>query len=400
MRNLRLAYAASHPIQYEVQLLRLLSRRPELEFKAFYYSHYGVGKFFEDEFQREISWDKDLLGGYEHEFLPTIFEANRTGHLYPLVTGAGNALDRYEPDAVWIRSYVRQGDWAVLSAAKKMDVPVLFRGESHLRSHSRSIAKRFFKSAVLPPLFNTIDAFLAIGTLNREYYKHYGVEGDKMFSVPYCVDNDYFRTYIKQAKMHRSEHRANLSIPNGAPVVLFLSKLTPRKRPRDLIEAFKQVLRQGVPRPRPRLVFVGDGPLREELLASVPNELEGLVHLVGYKNQKEICKFYDMADIFVLPSEHEPWGLVVNEAMNAELPVIATKDVGSAHDLIIHGENGFRYDVSDVSTLAKHIKYLINNPKVRRKMGIRSIDRIQDWDFSRAADGVVEAVDAVSHLKW
>ncbi len=395
MDQVRLAYAGSHPIQYEVELLRLLDKREDICFRAFYYSRYGLGEFYVPEFEEEISWGKDLLRGYNYEFLPTLFEPDRAGYLYPWVTKVTPYLRRYSPDAVWIRSYVRQGDWAVMIAANRLGIPILFRGESHLRSHKRSALKRSLKATVLPRLFDAIDAFLAIGTLNKTYYEHYGVEAERIYHVPYCVDNDYFQSCVDEAAERRGDLQESLGIRADTPVILFLSKLIPRKRPLDLLAAFREVNRRYAQRPSPVLVFVGAGPLRSQLEGTVGDEVRGLVHLVGFKSQKEVCKYYDLADVFVLPSQHEPWGLVVNEAMNAGLPIIATQEVGAAHDLVEEGENGFLYGRGDITALADRLLYLLENPRQRERMGKASRDRIEDWSFSEAERGIVEALGAV-----
>ena len=79
--------------------------------------------------------------------------------------------------------------------------------------------------------------YLAIGTLNREYYRQYGIPAEKIFSVPYAVDNAFFQAGAEGAAARREELRQELGLEMGRPVILYVSKLEPRKRPADLLGA-------------------------------------------------------------------------------------------------------------------------------------------------------------------
>src|SRR5439155_3721448 len=117
------------------------------------------------------------------------------------------------------------------------------------------------------------------------------------------------------------------------------------------------------------LVYVGDGPLRPQLETYTKKSGIQHVYFMGVKNQTELPQFYAMADIFVLPSGFEPWGLVVNEAMCFGLPVIVSDQVGAAGDLVHHGLNGFVYPAGQVSILAEYLRALVADPAKGQRMG-------------------------------
>jgi glycosyltransferase involved in cell wall biosynthesis len=110
-----------------------------------------------------------------------------------------------------------------------------------------------------------------------------------------------------------------------------------------------------------------------------------MVLFLGFRNQTELPAYYDLCDIFVLPSTFETWGLVVNEAMNAAKPVIVSDLVGAGIDLVKTGENGDIFHVRDVGGLAAKIRYWMSN-QARRDLGGRaSLDIIKKWSLDENA---------------
>src|SRR5262249_29888751 len=154
-----------------------------------------------------------------------------------------------------------------LRQAKKLGMKVLLRGESHDKSTDRSQVAAAVKRRILTRLFHRIDAFLAIGTANRDYYLGHGVPADKIFMMPYAVDNARFQAASSQAS--RLEVLSALGLQRDRPVILFASKLQARKRPGDLWEAYTRLSPDGVVEPSPQLIFVGEGEHRARLEAAV-----------------------------------------------------------------------------------------------------------------------------------
>src|SRR5690606_41996231 len=163
--------------------------------------------------------------------------------------------------------------------------------------------------------------------------------------------------------------RAELGLPPDRPVVLYASKLMARKRAGALLEAFPGLDGPAAQR-RPLLLFVGEGEMRPALEARVAAAGAGeAVRFLGFRNQGELPAFYDLADLFVLPSDREPWGLVVNEAMNAGTAVVASDQVAAAHDLVIEGETGAVFPVGRVEALREALQRLLGRPGETERMG-------------------------------
>jgi glycosyltransferase involved in cell wall biosynthesis len=266
---------------------------------------------------------------------------------------------------------------------------VLVRGESHdgLRR-----AEPRWRRAVQCALFRHVDAFLAIGSANRDFYLARGVAPDRIHMAPYSVDNDYFRDNIRAARTRRAALLSELRLSSSLPIVLFASKLQPRKRCGDLLCAY-EMIRERTPA---QIVVVGDGSERARLIEYARSRRLDEVRFVGFKNQSELAAYYDLCDIFVLPSEQEPWGLVVNEVMNAGKPIVVSDAVGAARDLVPQGHSGYVFPVADTAALARNLRILIEQPDLRRRMGDSARALVGDWGIEATAAGIRSAIHALS----
>ena len=384
----RLAHVVSHPIQYQAPLLRRLAQEPGLALKTFFLTDAGAQPFHDPGFNRVVQWDVPLLDGYDHQFiargltLPLKFnQPARCSWRRVFATGGF--------DAVWVNGYAHGPLLRAIAAAKWLGIKVLVRGESHdgLRRkepHWRRAAQR--------ALFRQVDAFLAIGSANRDFYLARGAAPERVHMAPYSVDNDYFRDRITAAASRRAALLTELQLSPSLPIVLFASKLQPRKRCGDLLRAYETIRAHT----RAQIVVVGDGSERADLTEYVRARHLDEVRFVGFKNQSELPAYYDLCDVFVLPSDVEPWGLVVNEVMNAGKPVVVSDAVGAARDLVPDGRSGRVFPVGDVAALATHLRALIAQPHLRRRLGANARALVARWGIDATVAGIRSALHALS----
>jgi glycosyltransferase involved in cell wall biosynthesis len=236
---------------------------------------------------------------------------------------------------------------------------------------------------------------LAIGSMNAEFYRAIGISAENIFRVPYAVDNLWFQQAQRFVCVHREKLRESLGLAPGRPVILYASKLSSRKRPFDLLAAYKLLSADGVSAPYPYLLYVGDGEMRESLHNAVKALPWDTIRILGFKNQSELPAFYDLCDVFVLPSLAEPWGLVINEVLNFSKPVVVSDQVGCARDLVRHGESGYIFQGADVQGLCKALKALCTSPQLRQRLGDRGFEIISRWGYDEDERGVLEAVRAL-----
>ncbi len=399
-RRVRLAYLVSHPIQYQAPLLRRIAEETDIDLTVFFGSDFSVRGYRDAGFGVGVKWDVPLLDGYKHEFLPRLRDRGNASFASPVNYGMVRRLrgEFGEPafDALWVHGYSTVNAMQGILAAKALGIPVLLRAESWLGDRERSDIKLALKKVFFAGLKQMVDAVLPIGTLNAEYWSTYFGDDIAQFTVPYAVDNDYFAQRAREAKDGRTALQAELGLDPAQPVILFAGKLQTRKHCDHLVEAYTRLSRTAGEEPHAYLVIVGDGEERAALERQAAATGLGSIRFCGFRNQSELPRFFDLATVFVLPSRHEPWGLIVNEVMNAGRAVIVSDDVGAAPDLIEDGVNGCIYPVGDVDALADALRRVLETPGNAAAMGQRAFECIQSWSFEEDLQGLRRALAYVA----
>jgi glycosyltransferase involved in cell wall biosynthesis len=395
-RRVRLAYLVSHPIQYQAPLLRRIAQEPDIDLTVFFGSDFSVRGYQDQGFGVDVKWDIPLLDGYKHVFLPRLRDGQdvtfATPMNYGIVSnlrgnGAGLAFD-----ALWVHGYATVNSLHAIVAAKSLGIPVLLRADMWLRDRPRNRLKLALKRLFMSSLKRMIDGVLTVGTLNSDYWQQYFGDGVPRFLLPYAVDNAYFSQRAREAQAGRASLQAELGLDPARPVILFASKLQTRKHCDHLIEAYTRLSPASGSDPNPYLIIVGDGEERAALERQAAATGFNSIRFCGFRNQSELPRFFDLATVFVLPARHEPWGLIVNEVMNAARPVIVSDDVGCAPDLIEDGVDGRIYPVGDVAALEQALRSVLDRPGVADAMGQRAFERIQQWSFSEDIQGLRHAL--------
>jgi glycosyltransferase involved in cell wall biosynthesis len=396
LRPFRVAYFLNHPIQYQSPMLRRIASAPWIDLTVYYFSDFTAHAYKDSGFGVSVAWDVPLLDGYKSEYLPYSGQQTTPMPQRPRSRGIFKRLHDGKFDAVWVHGYSYRNAMHVMLAAKLLGIPVLLRAEPWLGDRPRSKKTVAAKNLFFAALKRFVTAVLPIGTLNDEYWQHYFGGSIPRFLFPYCVDNQFFQQRSVEAAARRSELQSALGLDPTRPVILFASKLQARKHCGDLLEAYIK-MRDTVP-VRPYLLIIGDGEQRSELESRLRELREtgaGDVRMLGFRNQTELPRYFDLCDVFVLPSRHEPWGLVVNEAMNAGRAIIVTSEVGSARDLVRDGVNGFIVPVRDVDALAEALRKVTASKQTAAAMGAESLKTINRWSFEEDVTGLKNALQFV-----
>jgi glycosyltransferase involved in cell wall biosynthesis len=387
----RLAYFVSHPIQYQAPLLRRIAQERDIELEVCFFSDHSLRGYVDEGFGVKVEWDVPLLDGYRSRFLPHWRRAGRVpGFARPLNHGIFRTLEQGGFDAVWSHGYNTANSLRVIASASMLGIPLLLRAESTLHDRARRPSTLAAKQLFFAWLRPQVAAVLAIGEANARYWRHYLGEETPVFRMPYAVDNSFFQRRAAEAAPGREALRRQLGLAPGRPVLLFASKLTARKRCADLVAAHARL-----PEPRPYLLIVGDGEERTRLEAQASAGAGAAeVRFLGFRNQTELPQFFDLCDVFVLPSQHEPWGLVVNEAMNAARAVVVSDDVGCQRDLVAEDETGAVFPVGDADALVRAIARVLEGPATAARMGAAGLARIERYSFEQDVAGLRQALAA------
>jgi glycosyltransferase involved in cell wall biosynthesis len=381
-------------------LLRRIALEPDIDLTVLFGSNFSVRGYKDLGFGVEVAWDTPLLDGYRSEFLRPWRDTGQVSPTTPISRGVYRRLQQKDGspafDALWVHGYASINSLQAILAANALGIPVLLRAESWLADRVRSPWTLALKSAFFTLLSKGIAAVLPIGTVNAAYWTHYFGDSVPQFLMPYAVNNEYFAGLAKAAAPREQELRAELGLSPERPVILFASKLQQRKHADHLLEAYRNFIADQPPEARPYLVIVGDGEQRAQLeaLAHKPG-LED-VRFAGFRNQSELPRFFQLADVFVLPSRHEPWGLIVNEAMASGCPVIVSTDVGCHADLITDGTEGCVYPVGNIPALTEALRSVFSSPGSAASMGQSAQKRISTWTYEEDVRGLRRALAAVT----
>ena len=386
----RVLLLCEHPVQYNTILWSLQARHPKLDILVAYCNLRGAQAAMHPEFGVEVKWDVPLLEGYPWILIPPA-KARENGRGRPgffskellrLVLDGGF-------DAIYVGGYYFPEAWRVLLAAKRLGIPYILSTDVHaLESRrARNAFSRAIKKAIVGRIFRMAGAVSTGSTGATAYVQSLGVPADRIILGRNTVDNDWWAT--RAAAVDQAAIRRAWNIPADAPVALFCAKLQSWKRPGDLLEAFA---RANVP--ESHLVFAGDGPLRRELEQRAGSlGLVDRVHFLGFMNQSGLPAVYVASDLLVLPSDYEPFGLVVNEAMICGCPAVVSDRVGAKYDLIREGVTGSVFRCGEVDALAGTIRSLLSDRARRAKMGAAARERLKSWTPEMAVESFVETVE-------
>jgi glycosyltransferase involved in cell wall biosynthesis len=397
--KVRLAYLVTHPIQYQAPLLRRIAGEPGIDLTVFFCSDFSLRSYLDPDFGKFIAWDVPLTEGYPYKILPALGRHDRLSFWRPFNYGLARRLDQGNFEVLWVHGYNRWFHWLAIAWAKIRGLQVLVRDEATPLSASRHKLKRLAKGLFFFLLRNVVDGFLAIGSLNAQYYRSYGISPNRIFSVPYAVDNDFFGDQARAAAAHRELLRGELGLTPGRPVILFASKLSVIKGGADLLEAYIRMSPDQVREPTPYLLFVGEGDQRQILEARARALNWSSIKFLGFKNQTELPRYYDLCDVLVLPSVFEPWGLVINEVMNAGRAVVVSDQVGCGPDLVRPGENGEVFKAGDIAGLSLALNKVVSNQAKCRALGQRSLEIISKWGIEEDVAGLKQALAYVMENK-
>jgi glycosyltransferase involved in cell wall biosynthesis len=379
--RVRLAVVVSHPTQYYSPWFTWLAANTAVELRVFYLWDFGVKARHDRQFGATFTWDRDLLAGHEHEFVPNR-AANPGTHSFKGLDNPklGARLRAWRPDAVLLFGYNFRTH---LRLILRRPAPLIFRGDSHLIDRP---PPRGWKSWLLKRIFARFAAITYVGQANRDYFLAHGVPPEKLFFSPHCVDASHF-TATEATRAEAAALREQLGLA-GRRIVLFAGKFLPAKQPLELLAAFQALAPAGA-----ALVFVGGGEEQAALAAAAASRPDVAVRILPFANQTEMPARYLLADIFALPSRglYETWGLAINEAMHLGIPCLVSDRVGCQRDLVTDGVTGWVFRAEDPNQLREKLAQALAADLAAFKP--RVAERISHYDFAAASRGLTAALE-------
>jgi glycosyltransferase involved in cell wall biosynthesis len=388
----KVVYILSHPIQYFSPLLKEMSG--VLDVEVYYYSDISIKGGVDKGFGKKVIWDTPLLEGYKSTFLRNRRAGRGLNNKFLDVWNPGvwNLVRNTKAKVIIVNDWTYSSTWLLFFIARLTGKKVWVRADNPVSQEYKKSKKIIaLKKLVLQNfLFRfLIDKCLYCGKQSKAYFKFYGVPERSLVATPHAVHNDYFQATSVHDKSELNKIKAKYAIPPEKKVILFVGKYISEKRPLDLLEAFAKLSSTEY-----SLVMVGEGPMRLEIERRIAELKLQNVYLTGFINQLEIPLYYSIADVFVLSSGSETWGLAVNEAMNFAKPVIVSDACGCNEDLVVQGENGFVYETGNTEQLAGYLKKILEDDTFRAKAGQKSLEIIKSYSIGNIIRNIQTALNS------
>ena len=306
--------------------------------------------------------------------------------------GMMSILDRVNPHAVAINGYSYYDAWSALVWCKLHRRRAILMSDSKSDDAPRSAWKERLKQSIV----HQFDSALCAGKSSRKYLEQLGMQPEKIFEGLDAIDNDLFWRGAEHARQNPSSYHSLPGLDSPEPFFLAAARFIKRKNLDGLLQAYAQYRRRSATagqKSKPwRLVILGDGVERSTLEHLIDAEGINGVSLPGFFQIDELPAYYGLADVFIHPAHQDTWGLVVNEAMAAGLPVLTSKRAGCAPDLVDEGQNGFTFSPEDTNYLTDLMVLMSSGQVDLKAMGQASRDRISQWGPERFASGLLQAL--------
>lgn len=334
---------------------------------------------------RTYAWDRvEAAQGFERRTLFPDRDATQAS-----VADHEAAIDRAlagrRPAAIAIPGWSARYALALLRWARRHQVPTILMSESTASDEPRMPHKEAVKRQIL----RMYDAALVGGRPQADYLVRLGFPRGRIFDGYDAIDNAHFAEGAVKSRRADNHCRQARDLPRR--YFLTSGRFVPQKNLLLLLEAYVIYLQRAGDEPW-SLVLLGDGELRTEIeLRRSALGLEAHVVLPGFRQYDELPTWYGLASAFVHPATSEPWGLVVNEAMAAGLPVLVSRHCGCARDLVRDGLNGFAFDPRDPAGLAELMLNFAHGGTALDALGEASRMIIRDWDLDHFTDGLDQA---------
>jgi glycosyltransferase involved in cell wall biosynthesis len=376
-RELRVAVVSPEPTPYRAPLFDRVAARPELDLTVIYAARTVAERTWVVEPRHRAVF----LRGVN---VPGA--ARVLAHDYPVTPGIWSSLGAARPDCVIVSGWSTFAAQAAVVWCRLRRVPFLLLVESH-DARPRAGWRRALTAAVVPAIVGRSAGALVTGTLARRSLVARGALPGRVRVFANTIDVEEWGERADRLAARRPELRQALGLGPDDVAALCVARLSPEKGHQTLVRA---VAATGDA--RAVLVLAGDGPERARL-ERLARELGVRCLFAGDVPHDRVVEAYCAADLFVLLSERETWGVVVNEAAACGLPLVLSDRVGAAFDLLREGENGFIVPAGDVAATARALRRLVEDRDSRLAAGARSRELVRGWGYGPSVDNLVAAVE-------
>lgn len=289
-------------------------------------------------------------------------------------------------DFVLAYDSARKPTMRAMSACKRHKIPYFINIDGWI--YHKDLLRRAAKRLIRPHYYRTAAGFFCSGKAAANCARFYGAKEDRIFYHPFSslTEEDILNAPAGEAE--KKEQRKALGIEEKV-TVLTIGQFIPRKGFDILIRAWKGIDDAA------QLLIIGGGddrPMYEQMIAE--QQIKGIT-IIDFMPKAELFRYYKAADLFVLPTREDIWGLVINEAMAQGLPVISTDNCVAGLELIENGVNGYIVKTESVEELREKMLLLIGDPQTRAEMAKNNLKKIAPYTMENVAKSHIKAINQV-----
>jgi glycosyltransferase involved in cell wall biosynthesis len=329
--------------------------------------------------KEQITFDYHVLPGL-HKF---IWSREIPIHLN---WGLWRSLRRYKPDIVITSGYDALAYWEAFLYCKLFKKKyILWNGTTMLSTGKTAGPIGWMKRRIV----NGAERYVTYGTKAAEYLVRMGAPEKDIHVGVNTVDMDWFKNRVKEIRSNKGFQQERAGYPRM--MILYVGQLIRRKGLFQVLKAIQKLGDSDI-----GLLIVGSGPQEEELRRFCEDQRLENVYFEGFQQQDALPKYYALADVLVLPSFKEVWGLVVNEALASGLYVSCSNQAGAAYDLIKEGWNGALFDPRNVEELAMLVQQTkVRIEEIRARREAISEHACREFSIERSAKAFLDAIKEV-----
>lgn len=361
MRKIKVGLVCSIVTPYLLPVLNDLAKFKNLDIEVLYMAPTAGNRIWDPKlFESQMQFQYTFLKGYKIQF--------RLKHEYAqyiINPEILKVLKNRKFDLVILYGWLDFSCQAVALMSHFGGTPYVLWSDSteNERSWIRTITTLFVRWFV-----SGARAYIAGSTRAKAYFMRLGAKEQKVFIGANTIDNTAFKKGIT-AKLTQ-KMREEMGVEEKRKTILFVGQFIKRKNITTLLKAYQRIQDKTT-----NLVLIGHGEEMSRYQEQITSYcLQNVKIIARLLSREELATCYAIADVFVLPSLEETWGMVVNEAMAVGTPVVVSEAVGCADDLIVEGKTGYTFITTDDVDLAKKIGVVLRKPGLMRNSVISHIN--------------------------
>ncbi len=309
--------------------------------------------------ERNNNWSSKSNGNYTEILL----KGFKTGVNHALSLEIFKHIKKFKNDIIVIGGYSTPTAMLAIAYMKLFKIKYFLNADGGMIGHDNFLnyaVKKFFISGAC--------GYLSTGKQTDDYFCHYGAKRENIKHYPFTSILNRDIAECPLSNEEKLKLRKELNLPLDKKIAIAVGQFIPRKGFEALLEVWKDLNKEYV------LLLVGEGPLKEQYLNF---KLENLI-IVNFQKKESLFNYYKASDIFILPTNEDIWGLVINEAMANGLPVISTDKCVAAVELVEENKNGYVVPVNNLKSIAPIVKELFTDQEKARIIGQNNIEKMKN----------------------